>query len=509
MVPFVHPFWLRNAVYVTLVVFLESMQTWMGQPVAVCVRDIIHFSIALIYLVTTPIGILGVFAICAYEVGDTCAYFFTGHPMDTTFIDALDPMYPIRAREWGLLMFGVVPTVLVVCVVLMPFYLCQDSENRSSATPRGVLYCTFAVFLLMRGYLLVDEALGQEPRFNTDLGVRQFNNLRKYFTYPIKASFKDGAKPKNIIEIIPESFELQFLGEYNLKGYKKSMPFLSALAKNSTFFPNVHVGVKCGWSSGSIFASQCGLPLVSSPGNGNKAEILQRLASMRCIGDYLKILGYENVAIYPGDANFGGIKPILMRHGFKKFYHYVDGVRNDVHVINRLKQIIPKLANNYHTKGTPFYLFIGLEDTHPAFKVTCDVRTEYAGTDDNRCLQAFDCMDQRMESIMGMIRQQNLTPNNTVIIIHGDHPLMPTIKHYTTSVVGRSAKRKLAFILPYSEPKVIQKRVTVYDITPTLFDMLQIGCSPKFPFGSSAFSAEPGQDPTDATLAFLMRYLSI
>ena len=213
MVPFVHPFWLRNAVYVTLVVFLESMQTWMGQPVAVCVRDIIHFSIALIYLVTTPIGILGVFAICAYEVGDTCAYFFTGHPMDTTFIDALDPMYPIRAREWGLLMFGVVPTVLVVCVVLMPFYLCQDSKNRSSAPPRGVLYCTFAVFLLMRGYLLVDEALGQEPRFNTDIGVRQFNNLRKYFTYPIKASFKDGAKPKNIIEIIPESFELQFLGE--------------------------------------------------------------------------------------------------------------------------------------------------------------------------------------------------------------------------------------------------------------------------------------------------------
>ena len=92
MVSFLHPLLLRGAIYITLVVLLESMQTWMGQPLTIGLRDIIHFSLALIYLVTTPIGVLGVFAICAYEVGETCAYFFTGRPMDSVFIDALDPM---------------------------------------------------------------------------------------------------------------------------------------------------------------------------------------------------------------------------------------------------------------------------------------------------------------------------------------------------------------------------------------------------------------------------------
>ena len=183
-----------------------------------------------------------------------------------------------------------------------------------------------------------------DPWFLTDTGAKEFENLKKYFQSPIKAQFKPGVTPKNLIEIIPESFELQFLGAYNRRGYKKSMPYLSALSKNTTFFPNVDVGVKTSWSSGSIFASQCGLPLVCSPDRGNNAEMLKRLNKVKCAGDYFKKLGYRNVAIYPGDADFGGIRPTLITHGFENFIHYRQGVRNDAKLMEYLEKWFPKVV---------------------------------------------------------------------------------------------------------------------------------------------------------------------
>ena len=419
-------------------------------------------------------------------------------------------MFTIRAREWGLLTFGVGVSLWVCFAIFVPFFLGQELVSRKSKQPDRVLHCGFMLFLELRGYVLVNAvSRGQEGWFNTDAGARQFQALRKYFTYPVSTKFKPGARQKNIIEIIPESFELQFLGEYNRRGYKKSMPFLSALAKNGTFCPNVRVGLKTYWSAGSICASQCGVPLVATRDRHNKAQMMDRVGDIKCIGDYLKALGYYSVAIYPGDGNFGGIKPILMKHGFEQFFDYRQDVRYDSDVVQRLEQELPRLALQYRMKRVPFYLFIGLEDTHPDFKVRCDVRSEYAGADGNQCMQAFDCMDQWLETIMGIIRKQGLTPDNTIIIIHGDHPLMRTYRYYTESIVGPQLKRKMAFIFPYGERKVINKSLTVYDITPTLFDMLQIGYSPEFPFGRSIFSDEIGQTPTDASVDFLWKYLNL
>ena len=506
---FLHPFLILGAFYIILVALLELLQTLMGQPVIIGLRDILHFSCALAYLVTQRAGILGIFMICAYETVESCAYFFTGRPVDRVFIDHIDPMFTIRAREWGLLTFGVGVTAWVCFAIFVPFFMGQELVSRKSKRPDTVLHCGFLVFLQLRGYVIVNAvSRGQEGRFNTDAGARQYQALRKYFTYPISTKFKRGVKPKNIIEIIPESFELQFLGDYNRRGYKKSMPFLSALAKNSTFFPNVSVGLMTYWSAGSICASQCGIPLVATSDHHNSAQMMGRVNDIKCIGDYLKELGYNSVAIYPGDGNFGGIKPILMKHGFGQFFDYRQDVREDSDVVNRLEKELPKVVLEYRMKLVPFYLFIGLEDTHPNFKVLCDVRKEHAGTDGNKCLQAFDCMDQKLETIMGIIRKHGLTPDNTIIIIHGDHPLMRSL-HYTNSVIGSQTKRKMAFIFPFSEPKVINKPLTVYDITPTLFDMLQIGYSPEFPFGRSAFSDEPGQTPTEASVDFLWEYLKL
>ena len=110
---------------------------------------------------------------------------------------------------------------------------------------------------------------------------------------------------------------------------------------------------------------------------------------------------------------------------------------------------------------------------------------------------------------MRMISEQGLTAENTVVLIHGDHPLMPSMKYYQTSVAGRQGTRKLAFIFPFRKREEIHKRLTVYDITPTLFDELQIEYSPAFPFGMSAFRDEMGQEPTDATVDFLWRYLNL
>lgn len=504
-----HQYLLRAAFYILLVVLLECVQTYLGQPAAHAFRDSFHFACALPYLVSTSIGIIGVFLICSFETGDTAAYFFIGKPMDRRFIEALDPMYPIRGREWGILMWGVIPVIAVFAVTLLPFYLCQQRKDKQERV-LPLTYLLFLLFVALRWYLLIDGDTFDEPRFVTDVGVRQFDNLKLYFHSPIKVRMKSGIKPKNLIELIPESFELQFLGAYNKRGYNKSLPFLSALSKNSTFCPNVHVGVRTSYSAGSIFASQCGLPLVASPRRGNNAEMLKKVDRVKCAGDYLKQLGYRSVAIYPGDANFGGIKSILMNHGFDEFVHHEQGVRRDDSLMRYFEKWFPKVVEESKREGRPFYLFMGLEDTHPpAFRTSCRVRSEYVGDGENKCIRSFDCMDQRMETIMRMISDQGLTAENTVVLIHGDHPLMPTMKYYQTSLAGRQVTRKLAFIFPFRKRQEIHKRLTVYDITPTLFDELQIEYSPAFPFGRSAFRDETGQEPTSATVDFLWRYLNL
>ena len=507
-----HPLVLRGAFYISIIVFLEVIQTWMGQPWSDCFRDSLHFSVAVIFLVTSSFGAVGIFLLYAYEMTETSAYIFTGKTMDMVFLGALDPLFPIRADHPGLLVLGAIPVVSVILLVLLPPWICREettSDDDKEAPPNKLKYCVFMIFLGLRGHLLVDKVRGEEPWFNTAEGVEQFKKLREYFMSPITTKFKPGVKPKNIIEIIPESFELQFLGDYNLKGYKKSMPFLSALAKNTTFFPNVDLGVMTAWSIGSIFASQCGIPLVCTPTEANNAQILQRMKNIKCAGDYLKILGYYNIGIYPGDANFGGIKPVLMSHGFQQFFDYRQSVRHDKSVIKLLERELPRVVEQYREKGIPFYMFLGLEDTHPPFRVNCDVRSAYAGTDGNKCMHAFDCMDQWLEIIMKMIMAQGLTSENTVIIIHGDHPLMRIAGGYKRSLVGEQAERKMAFIMPLNNSGVITKRTTVYDITPTLFDELQIDYSPEFPFGKSMLGEAPGEDPTKATIDFLWRYLNL
>ena len=155
-------------------------------------------------------------------------------------------------------------------------------------------------------------------------------------------------------------------------------------------------------------------------------------------------------------------------------------------------------------------MFIGLEDTHPpSFRTSCQVRSEYVGDGEDKSVISFDCMDQRMEAIMKMISEQGLTPENTVVLIHGDHPLMPIPGYSPTAIVGGQQQRKLAFILPFRKRQEIRKRLTVYDITPTLFDELQIEYSPQFPFGRSGFSKDPGQNPTQVAVDFLWRYLNL
>ena len=257
-----HPLVRRGAFYISIIVFLEVIQTWMGQPWSDCFRDSLHFSVAVIFLVTSSFGAVGIFLLYAYEMTETSAYIFTGKTMDMVFLGALDPLFPIRADHPGLLVLGAIPVVSVILLVLLPPWICREettSDDDKEAPPNKLKYCVFMIFLGLRGHLLVDKVRGEEPWFNTAEGVEQFKKLREYFMSPITTKFKPGVKPKNIIEIIPESFELQFLGDYNRRGYKKSMPFLSAMAKNSTFFPNVSVGLMTYWSAGSICASQCGI----------------------------------------------------------------------------------------------------------------------------------------------------------------------------------------------------------------------------------------------------------
>ena len=176
-----------------------------------------------------------------------------------------------------------------------------------------------------------------------------------------------------------------------------------------------------------------------------------------------------------------------------------DGLIHDEEMIEKAEIVLPELAKNYFTNKRHFALLLGFEDTHPNFCVhRCTPRKEMSGN--NKIAQAFDCVDQRIERLMTMIHKLGLNSSNTEIIIHGDHPIRGRWPRF----VDYDRPRPMFMLFPHQKAKRLNHTVSLYDITPTLYDLMNIKYRPEFPFGSTAMKPKVTKDPTDNEKAYIV-----
>ena len=76
------------------------------------------------------------------------------------------------------------------------------------------------------------------------------------------------------------------------------------------------------------------------------------------------------------------------------------------------------------------------------------------------------------------------------MIAFSDHLLM--IRFKEMGILKERSQRSLNIIIPTRPKHLIEKKVSIYDLTPTFLDLLDIEYSPKFIFGESLLSNKVG-----------------
>jgi phosphoglycerol transferase MdoB-like AlkP superfamily enzyme len=149
-------------------------------------------------------------------------------------------------------------------------------------------------------------------------------------------------------------------------------------------------------------------------------------------------------------------------------------------------------------KQQPFVLHIATGDTHPFPDYYVDPRCAKRTKGYPRILRSFDCTDQVIERFINEFQMLPLA-NNTEVLIYGDHLIMNGARRG----IQLYEPRYIYGGMPLRPRKLITKRISIYDVAPTIMELAGVEYEPKFPFGASIFSSKVGAVPTQSHLQFI------
>jgi membrane-anchored protein YejM (alkaline phosphatase superfamily) len=178
-------------------------------------------------------------------------------------------------------------------------------------------------------------------------------------------------------------------------------------------------------------------------------------------------------------------------HRYEAFDFTDHGCRRDWDLFRRIESgVFRKLER----EERPWILHIANADTHPTPAFVVDGRCKKRFSLRAPALvRSYDCLDQILEHFFDAFEQSPLF-ESTDVILYGDHVLMEG----SDRKIKLHKPRSLVLCFPYHAKKVITKKVTLYDLAPTVLQMLGVEYSPKFPFGADLFSEEVGKPPNVA-----------
>jgi arylsulfatase A-like enzyme len=292
---------------------------------------------------------------------------------------------------------------------------------------------------------------------------------------------------RNLMIVEIESLERGLLGVYNPK-WRKLTPFLSEFVRRGTFFPHVVSQPYTTWSVASMFAVQCNLPLLLHRAVRRAQGEFHLLPGLHCIGDFLSRVGYRMIS-YQTSVFVGKFKEHMEMHQYETHDFKDHGFRRDWDLFRQLStSVFEALAK----EERPFVLHIANTDTHPTPSFTVDSRCKKRFSNwAPAIVRSYDCLDQILERFFQAFEDSPLF-QTTDLILYGDHILMEG----NEKKIKLPKPRSLVLCFPYRERRVIAKRVTLYDLAPTIMQLLGVKYEPQFPFGADLFSADVGTPPS-------------
>lgn len=469
-------------IYTLFILYFEVFQNMHGQKMKKMIFDIFYFILFYFTAYSFENGLiifLSKFFIVVFVIFETISWFATNNGicaqvmlaiLDFTYIRHMKTLFFIRATV-------VLTITTIICLIparVWPFRFYKIKKSHFLFQFFFMIYTYHFYVILMNGIY----------PYRTDFYTKPDNyRVFNYFQYKDVTVQPPKSKLKNFIMIHIECTELRSLGMYNTE-YPSSMPFLQSLVDKGTLFTNVNQQSDHGFTLGSVFVQQSGLPILDSTYKSIGNLFLSR--KVHTITDFLHKLGYKCLA---------SCTKLCTPYRFYNLHH-VHSIDHKTHKgmsdLTHFNYVINKLLPKLSKEKSPFSLFILNEDTHPPFDVQdecLDALPDKVKKNWPKPLISLQCLDRYLKRLFDKIHELRLD-ENSVIYIYGDHLLWGGPKYY-------HMPRKMLVLLPFRTNIKINKSITLYDVAPSVLSLLGINdYRPKFPFGFDFFSPNTTALPT-------------
>lgn len=450
----------------------------------------------LLGFLSVPLALLAYLVGLFLVLGEGVSYYLQADTFNARFFAHLKPedlttglhAFPVMIGG-GIALFAV---MLVLCAWLL-FRVARSGRKSPSSVPTGGKVVT--VVILVLAVLGLDSApsrltayltrVQQAAHFADTPQGRAVADLLDLHPMPPKRLV--AAPGTNLVMIYLESLERIY---WDPKVFPGLTPNLDRLRKQGLDFSGLEQFSGAGYTIAGMFASQCGVPLFSSPFAGldavagNDTDVATFHPKIACLGDVLHKAGYTQV--YMGGA------PIVFSH--KGLFYTLHGFNEalglqqlEAQAAGKLPEsgwglydsvLFPLMLQRYRTleaAGKPFNLAMITLDTHPPDGRPSPGCPKYT-TKPNSMLQAVHCTDYLVGKFVDELSKE---PGwkNTVVLIMSDHLMM---RNDAESLYPKGYHRQPSLLILNAGQGVRPARMYHMDIAPTLLDLMGVRTNATF-----------------------------
>lgn len=315
--------------------------------------------------------------------------------------------------------------------------------------------------------------------------------------HPVPKQRLIAAPGKNLVMIYLESLERIY---WDPKVFPGLTPNFDRLRKQGLDFSGFETFSGATYTIAGMFASQCGVPLFTSPFSGldmfasNDTDIATFHPKLVCLGDVLHDAGYTQVYMGGAPITFSNKGLFYRLHGFDQAL----GLRGlEKQAGNKLPEsgwglydsaLFPLMLQRYReleAAGKPFNLAMITLDTHPPDGRPSPGCPKYAASS-NSMLQAVHCTDHLVGKFIDALSKE---PDwkNTVVLIMSDHLMM---RNVAEPLFPEGYHRQPSLLILNAGQGDRRARMYHMDIAPTLLDLMGVRTNATFIAGGDRSSPD-------------------
>jgi hypothetical protein len=463
---------------------------------ALCALLVTVARLRLLHLLSVPLALLVYLGWLFLVLGEGVSYYLQADTFNARFFANLHVTNLTTGLRAFPGMIGGGIAVFVVMLGLCVWLLARIARRgrRSGATVRSGAAVVALVILLLTvfgvdsvprrvtGYL---TRVQQSAHFADTPQGRAVADLLDL--HPVSKKRLVAAPGKNLVFLYLESLERIY---WDPKVFPGLAPNLDRLRKQGLDFSGLEQFAGAGYTIAGMFASQCGVPLFSSPFAGldavagNDTDTTTFHPKIACLGDVLHKAGYTQVYMAGAPIVFSHKGLFYRLHGYDEALglqqlEAAAGGKLPKHGWGLYDSaLFPLLLQRYRKlegTGKPFNLATITLDTHPPDGRPSPGCPKYSASD-NSMLQAVHCTDYLVGKFIDALSKE---PDwkNTVVVIMSDHLMM---RNDAEPLYPKGYHRQPALLVLNAGKGVRPARMYHMDIAPTVLDLLGVRTNATF-----------------------------